>query len=75
MKKLEENKILYALVLSIFTIIASMIIHPLLDFVVACIQDNKFEYSVEDHILYPITFGITFGIFYTLVYFKLKKNK
>lgn len=75
MKKIEENKILYALVLSVFTILAGMIIQPLLDLIVANIQGNKFKYDIDDHIIQPITFGITFGIFYTLVYFKLKKNK
>lgn len=75
MKKLEENKALYALVLSVFTILAGMIIQPLLDLIVANIQGNKFKYDIDDHIIQPIIFGITFGIFYTLLYFKIKKNK
>ena len=73
MKKLENNKGLFTLVMILTTTAMAMIIYPLFDLILSNITKEKFEYSITDHIVSPIVFGVTFGIVYSILYLRKKK--
>ena len=73
MKKLEDKKGLFTIVMILVTIVMAMIIYPLFDLILSNFTNEKFEYSITDHVVSPIVFGVTFGLVYSLLYFRKKK--
>ena len=61
--KIEKKSPLYLVLVIITTILAAMIIFPLLDFLWSkFITRSEFNYSIMKHIIDPIIFGCIFGL-------------
>lgn len=75
MKKISENKLLYALCFAIATSIMGMILYPLFDYLLCkFITHSQFTYSVHQHIIEPIIFGFIVAIVLELPFLN-KKDK
>ena len=76
MKKIEENKWLYALVYAITIIIMAIILFPLFDILLAkFFTHSTFEYSIKEHIISPIILGIFFGLIQLIIRKNPKKEE
>ena len=73
MKKIRDNKFLYCFITE--TIFA-LVFFPLLDMFFRIVIDKKeFIYSVNEHIISPITFGFFYALFTIFFNKKDTKNK
>ena len=72
MKRIKENKFLYTFITE--TIFA-FVFFPLFDMFFRVVVDKKdFIYSVNKHIIGPITFGFFYALF-TIIFNKIKEKK
>ena len=68
MKNIEKKSVKYLFILIFTTIIAGIIIYPLLDLLWDNFLSNtKFVYTIKDHIISPIIFGIIFGTLWWII--------
>lgn len=71
MKKVKENNFFYNFIKE--TIFA-LIFFPLIDmFFDVVVNKKEFVYSVNEHIIGPITFGFFYALF-TIIFSKLRKK-
>ena len=72
MKKIKENKFLYTFITE--TIFA-FVFFPLFDMFFRVVVDKKeFIYSVNKHVIVPITFVFFYALF-TIIFNKIKEKK
>ena len=75
MNKTIENKWVQLSLYIIITIIMSLIIFPLLDWIYSLISNNTFVYSVHEHIQRPAEVGFLLGLVSWVVQNGLKKRE
>ena len=72
---MEKESIKHLIVLIIAISIFGMILYPLFDLIYCkFITNNVFVYSVNEHIIKPITFGIILGIVFWIIDRKSKRK-
>ena len=74
--KIEKGSILSLVIHIVSTIIAGMVIFPLLDFLIDLVfTHNRFIYSFQSYIIDPIVFGLLLGLVFWVLERKSVKKK